>query len=420
MKEDFRDFRKLIRDNRDFRRIWISHMISLFGDWLSYIAVSVISIQQGGGAFAVGMVLFVHSIPLALMTPISGPLADRLDRKWLLIIGYSVSSLLTLAMWGAANIQSVWLLQAVLFLRVCVSGIGITARSAAIPTIVGRENLRSANALLGLTWSLMFTLGLAVGGFASEILSPSGAILLDSCTFLLAAFVAWGLPNLKPEIGEDGPPSPGFADVLVAWKYVRARPRLMATVLAKTPPTIANAGAWVTLNLVAGVRLSFTTLAVAIGIMQCIRAIGTGIGPLLPESIIPRNCLVGTIISFVGIVLLASFDSIGTSFLGLSLWGIGMGHNWVLSAANLQAATPDHLLGRVTSIDFFLFSAGGALSAVMAGFLCDLWNDPAAGSWSALTIGMLIWLYCYRLSRQQDLLSTEPLVAGSDERKPNP
>ena len=65
MKEDLSGFKRLILGNPHFRRLWFSHMISLVGDWLSYIAVSVISIQQGGGAFAVGMVMFVHSIPLA-------------------------------------------------------------------------------------------------------------------------------------------------------------------------------------------------------------------------------------------------------------------------------------------------------------------------------------------------------------------
>ena len=402
MKEDFNGFALLIRENKDFRRIWISHMISMIGDWLSYIAVSVISVQQGGGAFAVGMVMFVHSIPLALMTPISGPLADRLDRKWLLIGAYLGSSLLTLGMWGAANQQSVWLLQVVLFLRVCVSGIGITARSAAIPSIVGRENLRIANALLGLTWSVMFTLGLALGGFATEWLSPSGAILLDAVTFLVAVAVAMGLPSLQPDIGEEGPPRPGFADVLQAWRYVQARPKLLATVLAKTPPTIANGGAWVTLNLVAGPRLSFTTMAIAIGIMQCVRAIGSGIGPLLPEWIMPRNSLVGPIVAFVGVALLAGFDSVVLSFVGLSLWGIGMGHNWVISAANLQAATPDHLLGRVTSLDFFMFSVGGAVASLLAGLLCDFWGDPAAGTWAATALGFSVWLYCYWLTRQPE------------------
>ncbi len=402
MKKDIQGFARLVRENRDFRRIWTSHMISLIGDWLSYIAVSVISIQQGGGAFSVGMVLFVHSIPLALMTPISGPLADRLDRKWLLIGAYLGSSLLTLGMWGASTQNSVWLLQTVLFLRVCVSGIGITARSAAIPAIVGRENLRLANALLGLTWSVMFTLGLAIGGFASELLSPSGAILLDAATFLVAVVVALGLPSLKPDVDKGSVPRPGLYDVLRAWRFVKARPKLLATVLAKTPPTVANAGAWVTLNLVAGERLSFTTLPIAIGIMQCVRAIGSGIGPILPESVMPRNSLVGTLVAFVGVMLLAAFDSVFFSFIGLSLWGIGMGHNWVISAANLQAATPDHLLGRVTSLDFFMFSVGGGFMAILSGFLCDYWDNPSAGTWVATAIGLSIWFYCRWLTRQPD------------------
>ena len=378
-------------------------MISLIGDWLSYIAVSVISIQQGGGAFAVGMVMFVHSIPLALMSPISGPLADRIDRKKLLIAGYFGASLLTLCMWGAARAESVWLLQTVLFLRVCVSAIAMNARSASIPALVGRDQLRIANALLGLTWSLMFTLGLALGGFASEFLSPSGAIFLDAMTFLLAVFVAMGLPPLKPAVGEEGPPRPGLSDMVRAWRYVQERPRLLATVLAKTPPTVANSGAWVTLNLVAGERLSFTTLAIAVGIMQSIRAIGSGIGPLLPARILPRNPQLGALVAFSGMLLLAASDSPWVSVAALALWGIGQGHNWVLSAANLQAGTPDHLLGRVTSIDFFMFSVGGAFSAMLAGYLCDVWDDSGVGTFGTVGIGALIWLYCqWLLGRERN------------------
>ena len=400
MKQDFTGFVRLIKSNPDFRRLWFSHMISLIGDWLSYIAVSVISIQQGGGAFAVGMVMFVHSIPLAVMSPISGPLADRIDRKKLLIAGYLGASLLTLGMWGAAMAESVWLLQAMLFLRVCVSAIAMNARSASIPALVGRENLRLANALLGVTWSLMFTLGLALGGFASEFLSPGGAILLDAMTFLLAVFVAMGLPSLKPQVGVEGPPRPGLTDMLRAWRHVTARPKLLATVLAKTPPTVANSGAWVTLNLVAGHRLSFTTLAIAVGIMQSVRAIGTGIGPLLPTRILPRDPQIGALVSIGGMLLLAASESTAITFVALGLWGIGQGHNWVISAANLQASTPDHLLGRVTAIDFFMFSVGGAFAAMLAGYLCDVMDDPAAGTWVVSAIGLMIWAYCQWLRRR--------------------
>lgn len=400
MTEDLQGFVQLIKVNRDFRRLWLSHMISLIGDWLSYIAVSVISIQQGGGAFAVGMVMFVHSIPLALMSPISGPLADRVDRRKLLIAGYLGASLLTLGMWGAAEMGSVWLLQSVLFLRVCVSAIAMNARSASIPALVGREHLRLANALLGLTWSVMFTLGLALGGFASEYLSPSGAIFLDAMTFLLAVFVAMGLPALKPKLGANGPPRPGLSDMLIAWRHVTERPQLFATVLAKTPPTVANSGAWVTLNLVAGERLSFTTLAIAVGLMQSVRAIGSGIGPLLPVRIMPRDPQIGALVAIAGMLLLAAFESPWVSFIALALWGIGQGHNWVISASRLQASTPDHLLGRVTSIDFFMFSFGGAFGAMLAGYLCDVMGSSTSGTWVSAGIGILIWVYCHWLKRR--------------------
>ena len=83
-----------------------------------------------------------------------------------------------------------------------------------------------------------------------------------------------------------------------------------------------------------------------------------------------------------------------------SLACIGLGALGLPMAANLQAATPDHLLGRVTSLDFFMFSIGGSLAAVLAGFLCDLWSDPAAGTWAATAAGLVIWIYCYRLTRR--------------------
>ena len=407
MRDDLRGFGRLVRHNPDFRRLWISHMISLVGDWLSYIAVSVIVVEEGAGALAVGMVLVVHSLPVAMMSPISGPLADRLDRKRLLIGGYLGAALLTLGMWAVADAASVWWLQALLFLRVCVSCIAMTARSAAIPALVEREDLRLANALLGLTWSLMFTLGLALGGFASEILSPKGAIFLDAWTFVAAAWVAFTLPSLRPEVGDEGPPRPGFADMLRAWRFVSDKPRLMATVLAKTPPCLANAGAWVTLNLVAGERLSAMSTALALGVMQSVRAIGTGIGPLLPARLLPRNPLVGTAVAFVGFALFVGFDWVWLSVVALGLWGIGQGHNWVVSTAELQASIPDHLLGRIIAIDLSLLSFGGALSAVLAGLICDAVGDATSGAWLAIALGVSLWLYCVVLSSREGAQTPE-------------
>jgi len=96
--------------------------------------------------------------------------------------------------------------------------------------------------------------------------------------------------------------------------------------------------------------------------------------------------------------LFVGFDAVWVSMVGLGLWGIGQGHNWVLATAEVQVATPDHLLGRVTAIDFFMFSMGSALAAVLAGLLCDAWDDPAAGAWVTAALAGLGWLYCLALS----------------------
>ena len=228
-------------------------MISLIGDWLSYIAVAVISVERVIVLW-VGMVLFVHSLPTALMTPIAGPLADRLDRRWLIVGGYFGAALLTFGMWGAAQQKTVWILQAILFFRVCLSGVAMTARAAAIPALVGREDLRLANALLGLTWSVMFSVGLALGGLAAEYLSPSEArISLDAMTFVAAAVVASTLPALKPQIGEDGPPKVGFADMHRLGDMSRAAPVNGECLREKRRPIVFNAGAWVTSTWLQGI-----------------------------------------------------------------------------------------------------------------------------------------------------------------------
>ena len=60
-------------------------------------------------------------------------------------------------------------------------------------------------------------------------------------------------------------------------------------------------------------------------------------------------------LSMLGAAAFAGFDIALISFTALFVWGAGQGHNWVVSTAELQAATPDHLLGRMVALDFFYF-----------------------------------------------------------------
>ena len=190
-------FGHLLRHRPHFRRLYLASVISMLGDWLSYVAVSVVTLRHGGGALAVGLIMAAHTLPVALLSPVAGPLADRIDRRKLLVMVDVGAALITLGMWLAARGQHVGWLQVLLLLRVGVSGISMTAGSAALPSLVEPAELKDANALNGLTWSVLFAAGTALGGFLAAWLGAGEAILLDSFTFLVSAGIILGLPRRR-------------------------------------------------------------------------------------------------------------------------------------------------------------------------------------------------------------------------------
>lgn len=391
MTDDRGAFGRLLRDRPDFRRLWYSNMVSLVGDWLSYVAVSLVAIDKGGSAVAVGLVLLAHTLPMAVLGPLAGALSDRFDRRKLMIGAQLGASALTLAMFGAVVMSAIAWMQICLLLRVSVSGLAWTARMAAVPQLVEPEELHAANSLLGLTWSVMFTAGVALGGLIASWFGPGEAILADAGTFLLSALIIARLPALPPPADESSPVRPGLRDIVVAWRHARPRPRLFAALMAKTPPSIANAAGWVTLNLLAGPRLAWST-ASALGVMHALRAIGTGVGPLLPRAWIPREANLGTPLAFIGLALFLLFDSPWVFLPALVLWGMGSGHNWVTSTAELQARTPGSILGRMSALNMMTLQAGQAGMALLAGWIIDVSASATSGAWVGLGIGVAGWV----------------------------
>ena len=390
MANSFQQMGRLLRDNREFRRIWFAHIISLLGDWLSYIAVSLITLQRDESAVALAFVFIAHALPTALMSPISGPLADRFDKRKLMAFSYASAAILTFLMWGVSD-GSVWLIQTILCIRVCIGTIGMTARSAAIPQLVDASKLHNANALLGLTWSLTFALGLALGGVVASLIGPSGAIFVDAITFIVATVIYLGLPELRPGNEGENKPKPGIRDMLEAWRFIRTSRRLTVVALSKIPPMVANAGGWLFLNFVAVSRLPALDAGLALGMMHAVRALGSGVGPLLPSSILPRNTLSGPILTFVGIALFGWTEIPALFLIGLFVWGAGSGHNWVVTTATLQTVAPRRLMGRITALDFSLLSTSETVVILIAAVIIDRLSSPISGIIVTLILGIGLW-----------------------------
>ena len=197
----------------------------------------------------------------------------------------------------------------------------------------------------------------------------------------------YGSSNLKP--GEQkSVPKVGIRDLLAAWHFVRSQKRL-TVILSKIPPMIANSRGWLLINIVAVARLPALDAGLALGVMHAVRALGSGVGPLLPDKLLPRNTLSGPVLTFVGVALFTWFDMPALFMLGLFLWGAGSGHNWVVTTAKLQAFAPQTLIGRVTALDFSMLSISETIIILVAAIIMDKTGLPSLGVLCTLILAVV-------------------------------
>ena len=400
----------LLRRRPHFRRLWYGDVVSYLGDWLTYVAVSLLALAHGDGLLVVAMVLVAHAAPHALLAPIAGSLVDRIDRRTVLVGANVIRAALTLLMALLAWAGDVWSLQAVLFLRVAVGAFFAPAQTAALPRVVERDEIQLANALASGTWSVMFSVGVALGGLVAALVGPTLAILLDSLTFVWAAVILWRLPSIIPE---GGTRQAGVVtlvrelhhDLGEAWRYAWRDPHLLEAVLAKTPVLAATGGAWVLLNQLCEDLSWFGSTALTFGILQMSRGVGTAIGPLIEPRLARLTSdrtawLVTAWVTFAACAVLPFAHGPVSLLLVTFLWGCGIGANWVAATSRLQRIGPDRLMGRLAAIDFVALTAGETIAALLGAVAGEHLLDASWAAWTGVLIGLVSWSALQALLRR--------------------
>ncbi len=187
----------LLRSRPAYRALWAAEVVSITGDWFSLVAVSILAARSSTtpSALALATVLAAHMLPQALFSPAAGWLADRFDRRSILIGGNLIEGALTIGMALAASAGSLALLQALLFLRSATATLRGPASGASLPSLVEPSEVATANAFGAATWSATFVVGMALGGLATE-LGPVTALVIDAGTFGVASLILRRLPSL--------------------------------------------------------------------------------------------------------------------------------------------------------------------------------------------------------------------------------
>ena len=229
-----------ILELRDFRRLWIGQAVSQFGDALYGLLFLFMVDKLTGQAAMVGYVGALESLPFVLFSPTAGAIADRMDRRRVMLTADVVSAVVLVGLSGLLLVNPTPPI-AIVFVAACslalVNTFFAPAKSAAIPALVPADRLMEANALSSATQSMMPLFGLALSGTVLGLLYKLyphyfffAAALLNALTFLFSAANIARLPRLLPKHGEAGKKS-ALHDILEGFRFLRADAVLSMTLV---------------------------------------------------------------------------------------------------------------------------------------------------------------------------------------------
>lgn len=375
----------LLRQNRDFRMVFIARLVSVLGLGMMTVAVPVQVHLLTGSTLQVGVIMALDGIGMFIGLLLGGVLADRYDRKKLIIFargtcGLGFVALALNSVLASPSLVALYLLSA---WDGFFGALGMTALMACMPVIVGRENVPSAAALSMLTVRMGMVLSPAIGGFviaAGEVSWNYGLAALGTLATLIPLLQ---LPSMRAEHPRNESPLQALGEG-VSFLFNH---RLVGSVVALgTLETLATA---VKVIFPALALVTFGGTAADAGLMYAAMPLGAMVGALTsgwlqttrkPGWVMILSTL-GTFLCITAIGLAAHYLLL---LFVLVIYGYLGSVTSIIQYSLVQGHTPNHLLGRVSSLWTAQDVTGDSIGALGMGALGKVFAPVA----SAMIFGL--------------------------------
>ncbi len=423
----FAAYVRLLRANRNLRRLWSAQIVSEIGDWFYSLSIYSLLLQLTGRPSSVALAVILQVLPQTFTGPTAGVVNDRIRRRQVMIAADLARMVIVFCMLLVRTRAMVWLVYPLLLLETMMAAFFEPARSSVIPNIVSRDDLIVANTLSATTWSLNLAIGATLGGAVAALLGRDAVFVLNALSFLASAFLISGMRFAEPH-AEHGEPLRirelvDFRPVWEGVRYIGSDLRLVAMVCAKSGIGFLGAG-WVYFTVM-GARLFPVTLGgispqrgamLGMSLLMGSRGVGALIGPLFSahwagrrESRLRTGILFGFLMGAIGYLLLGKAPSLWLACAVVIFAHCGTSTVWVFSSTLLQLNTDDRFRGRVFSADFGLCMLVIAIACYVAGWMLDAGVSVrllASGTGACLLAPFVIWAFAMRLWRTQPKTAT--------------
>ena len=387
----------------NFRLYWSGQVVSLIGTWMQSVSQPWLVLELGGSAFQVGTVIALQFAPALFLAPIGGVLADRFDKRGLLLVTQAFAMLQAATLFGLtfSGVVEIWHIQLLALILGVTSAFDMPVRQSFVAEVVPREDLLQAIALNSASFNLARVVGPAVAGVALEVFGSAfnfgvntltytavllGLLLIDTST-LHRVPVPLVRPSIRFSLAE-------------GVRYAVGNPNVLWLLVLLGGMSIFAMNFQVLLPLFARITLGLGP--VGMGALFAVMGLGSLAGSLTLAFMGERRPRLRLILGG-GVAFLAAEVVLGLvrvpaiAYPVVALVGLASMLMVNTINASVQRSVPDELRGRVMALYVTVFAGSGPLGGLFAGGVAQLLGPPAGFILGAVLASIFLVLAAWGL-----------------------
>jgi MFS family permease len=394
MNRTFRSLR-----TRNYRLYITGQTVSVIGTWMQRVAEAWLVLSLTDSGVALGVTVALQFLPMLLFGVWGGVIADRVDKRRLLVITQASAGILAAVLWGlvAGDLITVWMVYVLAFLLGCVNAVDMPTRQAFVIEMVGADDVANAVALNSATFNLGHLVGPAVAGVLIATAGVGPCFGINALTYIPIVLT---LRAMRPEeLVRSAPAGRQRGQARAGLRYVWSTPTLRSTLLLLT--VVGTLGLNFSVMLPLLVRFALDGGPVLYGTLSSVMAVGSLVGALFMATRArpTRPLLLGSAAAFGSLTMLAAVAPTAL-LVGVVLAFLGLAVMLFLATTNstLQLESSAAMRGRVMALYALLFLGSTPLGGPLMG-----WVSQQVGARAGFAICGAVTLLAAFVAWQSDL-----------------
>lgn len=388
--------------HRDYAIFWTGALFSNTGSWVQNLTVPFVLYEITESATWVGAATFAQFIPAMALGPLAGSIADRYDRRRILMVTQSLMALAALTLWAswALGLRNVWGILGLVALSGVVAGINIPSWQAFVNDMVPREDLLSAVTLNSLQFNAARAFGPAIAGILLYSFGPTWAFLVNGLSFVFV-LVALLLVRTRPH-RRASPLSGSFINQFArAVRYTRTQPGILVGMMSAV--LVGFLGNPIQQFTVILAKDEFEVDELGLGMLNVALGLGAVLAaPIISgwDHVLTRSTIVRIALPMYGAAVITVGVAPNFAVALGALVVVGAGFLSVIATTNtaVQVIVADHVRGRVMAFRIMAFTGAYPIGALVQGAIADRIGTRATVA-GAGTILVVVGLYLGTMRR---------------------